>query len=413
VAFGLALIAAICLVLSACGEPWTLPVSSTAKSYGTSSVIKVSTPVGPQVGKVNQVLTYTVGVNSSLGEGCKYGFNWGDGSYTWSSNAIASHSWPSSGMYIVRAQVRNEDVISEWSNGIVVMVGSAAISRSPLNDPEQAKKYITPDSDKVETVLQSIMAVKGNRLYSDFDLIREWVAANIDYKRDIDAHSVYDFWQLPMETLERRTGDCEDLAILLCSMLRAYGIQSDDIYIAIGTPPGTDNYHAYLFERHTKGAWRAIEPQIDPLTSVISFELIDWMLTYDYSGDLFCFNDKYFFRGIPDLGSTVYEAQIPQSFWPFVKGTSALYERKLEAGERVEGVVEWLGSEKIIFDWELSIYDSRGDIVLNWSGKDKSHDFSLKASAPGIYRIEILKRDFVARHVKLSINPPNWNKIQN
>ncbi len=411
-ALGLILVIALCLLFYACSDPWLSPVSVKDNTANTVSRIRVSTPVRPQSGKVDQTLTFTAGVNIDLGEECKYGFNWGDGSYNWSSNAIASHSWSSSGIYIVRAQVRCGDVISEWSLGKVVMIGSAAISRRPLNEPGQAKRYITPDVEQVDITLKKILANRGKSPYSDFDLIREWLAANISYKRDADVYSVNDYWQLPIETLERKTGDCEDLAILLCSLLRADGVSPEDVYVAIGCTQGTDNCHAYLFERYTKGFWRAIEPQIDPITSVISFELIDQVLTYDYSSNIFYFNDVHFFRGIPNLGSTVYETQVAQSFWPLIHGASVTYERELNTEQEVRGSIKWLGGEKIMFGWELSIYDPRGDVVLNWKGNDISHDFRLITSMPGIHRIEIVKRDFVARYVRLSIDPPNWRKLK-
>lgn len=36
-----------------------------------------------------------------------------------------------------------------------------------------------------------------------------------------------DFWQLPQETIERRSGDCEDLAFLLHSLFLASGLDSE------------------------------------------------------------------------------------------------------------------------------------------------------------------------------------------
>ncbi len=46
----------------------------------------------------------------------------------------------------------------------------------------------------------------------------EWVAHNIAYARDPG-----DYWQSPSETLSLRTGDCEDFALLICSMVGALG----------------------------------------------------------------------------------------------------------------------------------------------------------------------------------------------
>ena len=73
--FGFISIVLLCLFLSSCGEPWILPLSSPETTHENSSLVRVSTPVGPQTGKVDQTLTYTMGINTNLGEGCKYGFN--------------------------------------------------------------------------------------------------------------------------------------------------------------------------------------------------------------------------------------------------------------------------------------------------------------------------------------------------
>jgi hypothetical protein len=47
----------------------------------------------------------------------------------------------------------------------------------------------------------------------------EWVYSNIEYKTDAGV----DYWQSTDETLARMTGDCEDQAILLASIIMALG----------------------------------------------------------------------------------------------------------------------------------------------------------------------------------------------
>jgi hypothetical protein len=291
------------------------------------------------------------------------------------------------------------------------MIGSAVLSRSPLNRPEDVIRYVTPDMLELKTATNSILSAQWRWAYSDFDALREWVAKQISYKNDQAVYGVSDYWQLPIETLERGAGDCEDHAILLCSMLRASGVPPDEVYVAIGNIKGTDRYHAYLFERFTRGIWRVIDPQIDMSTSVLTLELIDWLLTCDYSNDIYCFNDQYFFTGPPVLGTGVYETEVPFGFWPLANAASVKFERQLGAEEKVEGLVEWLGTDKIIMNWSLAAYSPDGAPVLAWSGKDKRHEFILLATIPGIYRFEILKRDTIARCIRLTIDPPDWEKV--
>jgi len=44
----------------------------------------------------------------------------------------------------------------------------------------------------------------------------------------------FDFWQLPRETIEWRKGDCEDQAILLCTMMRIAGVPASDVQVVLG-----------------------------------------------------------------------------------------------------------------------------------------------------------------------------------
>jgi len=123
------------------------------------------------------------------------------------------------------------------------------------------ESYVTPDCPSVEEALQDIL---GNPPYEPsqvgFDDIRDWVASNIDYKPDEDQWGG-DYWQTPGETLYYGTGDCEDFATLLCSLLRAYGIDAERVYVALAA--GGEEYgHAFLIENwYHDGQWRRIESQ--------------------------------------------------------------------------------------------------------------------------------------------------------
>ena len=48
----------------------------------------------------------------------------------------------------------------------------------------------------------------------EYDYLPIWEeTAQIKYLSDIEVHNVRDYWQVPEETLELLTGDCEDFAI--------------------------------------------------------------------------------------------------------------------------------------------------------------------------------------------------------
>jgi hypothetical protein len=209
----------------------------------------------------------------------------------------------------------------------------------------------------------------------------------------------------------RGTGDCEDVAILLCSMARAIGISEKNIFVAVGSVPGSKESHAYLFEHCTSGMWKIIEPQIDSVTSALTLKLVDTISTYDYSEGILCFNDCYYFNGPPELPQGMFEVELPNSFWPFVAGTPIQFTREMESGQALNGVVEWHGEDKFMFKWYVNIYGPAGDMVLSWEGKDLAHDFTFVTSKPGMYTVEILKWDFAPRCLRLTLDPPEWEQL--
>ncbi len=137
-----------------------------------------------------------------------------------------------------------------------------SIVSEPMMTDSEFKSYIRPESPPVREVLQEVL---GNPPYElsqvGFDDIRNWVADNIDYKSDTEQWSVDDRWQTPEETLSYRTGDCEDFSILLCSLLRAYGIDTEHVYVVLGVD-NEGHAHAFIIEDwYLDGKWRRIESQ--------------------------------------------------------------------------------------------------------------------------------------------------------
>ncbi len=78
--------------------------------------------------------------------------------------------------------------------------------------------------------VEGIKYPKGSHATNDWHMMRAYHGPKIRY-------SVNDFWNFPSETLRDRVGDCDDKAILLCSLLRAtaHGRQA---YVTVGTHRG-------------------------------------------------------------------------------------------------------------------------------------------------------------------------------
>jgi len=142
--------------------------------------------------------------------------------------------------------------------------------------------YVTP---KDPLVLNTV-----NIIGKDVDALYSWVADNIRYVNDSDAHGVREFWQLPYETLNLTGGDCEDQAFLLCSLIRASSVSADDIFVALGTVDGTG--HAWVILK-TIGGWRVLEPTAGGIIERFQVDIIEFFGLMDreyYSTS----NDLYF-----------------------------------------------------------------------------------------------------------------------
>lgn len=91
--------------------------------------------------------------------------------------------------------------------------------------------------------------------------VTEYIAAHISYRRDSRA---YETWQYPEETLALGTGDCEDQAFLLASLLLASGISGYVVRVAMGRlydqAKRSSRDHVWVMYRNESGLWMLIEP---------------------------------------------------------------------------------------------------------------------------------------------------------
>jgi predicted transglutaminase-like cysteine proteinase/uncharacterized protein YkwD len=314
------------------------------------------------------------------------------------------------------------------------MMPASCVNQKFSNQPssiQQMELLVTPNDPVVLQTLKTILdqpqpEITEQNFYQLFEVyshvfnrIVDWVGSHVRDVSDQSVHGVPDYWQLPAETLTLGTGDCEDYAILLCSLLRAYGVPADQVYVAVGQASSKDD-HAWVVEKYYKGIWRII----DRGTDIIAHSLSD-----TYSTDL-CFNDNNGFRGAPLEAKGVYTFELSDSFYPVyvASGTgnsanltgpaSITYYRNFKAGQKVTASLEWLPdsvystyNSKIIYPWSIYIYDQKGNAVfsLNDSEIKKTVEFTIKTS--GIYEIEVVKRDNQPRCAKLMLNPTDW-KVQ-
>jgi hypothetical protein len=88
-----------------------------------------------------------------------------------------------------------------------------------------------------------------------------WVLQNIRYR----VKGGRDAWQFAEETLALRSGDCEDIAFLVASLLLASGISGYHVRVALGEvedAQGRRFDHAWVLYKSEAGAWRLVEPLV-------------------------------------------------------------------------------------------------------------------------------------------------------
>jgi len=105
-------------------------------------------------------------------------------------------------------------------------------------DLQNLETFITPEDPSVSSIVVDITGGWSNHsdwgeFWNELKVMYDWVIDNIKYRYDglfpnlpDEPSSTVDYWnemwQFPNETLNLEKGDCEDMAILLCSMIRSY-----------------------------------------------------------------------------------------------------------------------------------------------------------------------------------------------
>jgi len=93
-------------------------------------------------------------------------------------------------------------------------------------------------------------------------IISEFVSRKIEYLQS----DGLDPWQFPEETLTLKSGDCEDRALLIASLLLASGISSFNVRVALGKfrvsikGKHQDFDHVWVMYKSEAGNWQVIEP---------------------------------------------------------------------------------------------------------------------------------------------------------
>lgn len=103
-------------------------------------------------------------------------------------------------------------------------------------EKKDTQKFITPNNPIVSTKVTEITGGYSedvNERWRDYERIYHWIINNIIYSSDSyspilpqtiggELRWTKDCWRMPEETIEDKAGDCEDMAVLLASMMINY-----------------------------------------------------------------------------------------------------------------------------------------------------------------------------------------------
>jgi hypothetical protein len=143
--------------------------------------------------------------------------------------------------------------------------------------------FITPEDKNVVELKNKILKDK-TVVTPDWIALRDWVGHNIQYRSDLEIHGEDDFWQFPNETIQLKTGDCEDFSILLCSLFRADGWSPDKTYVIVGEH--NNQYHAWV-----RVIWNDLQYNVEPQGNGFAIAIGDILSLSGYNAKYY-FNDE-------------------------------------------------------------------------------------------------------------------------
>lgn len=123
---------------------------------------------------------------------------------------------------------------------------------------------------------------KGKGFKEKLSFVNSTINRMIAYKTDNAVYGSVDYWAKPSETLDRRSGDCEDFAILKMTALLSSGVPAQSMSLVILQDRKRGFFHAVLSISTPAGAYI-----LDNLSNVVlkDSQLPDYLPLYSFSTD--------------------------------------------------------------------------------------------------------------------------------
>lgn len=146
--------------------------------------------------------------------------------------------------------------------------------------------------------------LKGSNDDDTMIRIQRWIVKNIRYVGDDKNQGVLEHWQFPFETLTSRIGDCEDMAILLCTLGIVAGVPNYKLRVVAGwvkpdvnAELGGHGYCVYLREsgktEEEKNQWVVLDGCYFPDPEVEIIDKPSVKANEKYKEVWFSFNNEF------------------------------------------------------------------------------------------------------------------------
>jgi len=134
--------------------------------------------------------------------------------------------------------------------------------------------YLQYPNSQVNNLVATIVGKNDTQDQKAYKII-EWVQKNINYNSDFSNYGRDEYWALPTQTIQKKSGDCEDGAFLIHSMLLAAGVNPDRIRtyggLVIDKSVGGLGGHAWtVYKRETDNQWVLLDWCYNPDDAPIS-----------------------------------------------------------------------------------------------------------------------------------------------
>jgi len=163
---------------------------------------------------------------------------------------------------------------------------------------QDSRSFITPDDPKISAMVQEITGgYSEEELWKDYARLFQWTMKNIKYSLDSPVpllpESVEgtlewgkDFWRTPVETIRDGTGDCEDISVLLASMLLNYNERRFPVCVVgvktTGSKPRAHVAVAILSENNQLSIFDIVGRYYTPFSTIGGFGSQDVRLAVDH-----------------------------------------------------------------------------------------------------------------------------------